>query len=50
MIDRVHTTAVSHSRVMIIELMGNTAGWLTLSAGLAGGADVILLPEITIRH
>ena len=45
-IDRVHTTAVSHSRVMIIELMGNTAGWLTLSAGLAGGADVILLPEI----
>ena len=45
-IDRVHTTAVSHSRVMIVELMGNTAGWLTLSAGLAGGADVILLPEI----
>ncbi len=45
-LDRVHTTAVSHSRVMIIELMGNTAGWLTLSAGLAGGADVILLPEI----
>ena len=45
-IDRVHTTAVSHSRVMIVELMGNTAGWLTLSAGLAGGADVILVPEI----
>ena len=45
-IDRVHTTAVSHSRVMIIELMGNTAGWLTLSAGIAGGADVILIPEI----
>ena len=45
-IDRVHTTAISHSRVMIIELMGNTAGWLTLSAGLAGGADVILVPEI----
>lgn len=45
-IDRVHTTAVSHSRVLIVELMGNTAGWLTLSAGLAGGADVILLPEI----
>ncbi len=45
-IDRVHTTAMSHSRVMIIELMGNTAGWLTLSAGIAGGADVILLPEI----
>jgi ATP-dependent phosphofructokinase / diphosphate-dependent phosphofructokinase len=45
-IDRVHTTAVSHSRVLIVELMGNTAGWLTLSAGIAGGADVILLPEI----
>ncbi|MGI5848645.1 MAG: 6-phosphofructokinase [Christensenellales bacterium] len=45
-IDRVHTTAISHSRVIVVELMGNTAGWLTLSAGLAGGADVILLPEI----
>ncbi|MHB1316139.1 MAG: 6-phosphofructokinase [Christensenellales bacterium] len=45
-LDRVHTTAFSHSRVMIVELMGNTAGWLTLNAGLAGGADVILLPEI----
>ncbi len=45
-IDRVHTTAVSHSRVIVVELMGNTAGWLTLSAGLAGGADVILIPEI----
>lgn len=45
-IDKVHTTAHSHSRVMIVELMGNTAGWLTLSAGIAGGADVILLPEI----
>ena len=39
-LDRVHTTAVSHSRVLIVELMGNTAGWLTLSAGIAGGADV----------
>lgn len=45
-LDKVHTTAYSHSRVMIVELMGNTAGWLTLSAGIAGGADVILLPEI----
>jgi 6-phosphofructokinase 1 len=45
-IDRVHTTAVSHSRVLIVELMGNTAGWLALSAGIAGGADIILLPEI----
>ncbi len=45
-IDKVHTTAFSHSRVIIVELMGNTAGWLTLNAGLASGADVILLPEI----
>jgi len=45
-IDRIHTTAASHSRVMVIEIMGNKAGWLTLYAGLAGGADVIVLPEI----
>lgn len=45
-IDRIHTTASSHGRCMVIELMGNKAGWLTLHAGLAGGADVILLPEI----
>ena len=45
-IDRIHTTATSHGRCMVIELMGNKAGWLTLYAGLAGGADVILLPEI----
>jgi ATP-dependent phosphofructokinase / diphosphate-dependent phosphofructokinase len=45
-IDRVHTTATSHGRCMVIELMGNKAGWLTLYAGIAGGADVILLPEI----
>ncbi len=45
-IDKVHTTAFSHSRVIIVELMGNTAGWLTLNAGIASGADVILLPEI----
>lgn len=45
-IDRIHTTASSHDRVMIIELMGNKAGWLTLYAGLAGGADIILIPEI----
>ncbi len=45
-IDKVHTTAYSHSRVIIVELMGNTAGWLTLNAGMASGADVILLPEI----
>lgn len=45
-LDRVHTTASSHHRIMLVELMGRNAGWLTLSAGVAGGADVILLPEI----
>jgi phosphofructokinase-like protein len=45
-IDRIHTTASSHGRVMVVELMGNKSGWLTLYAGIAGGADVILLPEI----
>lgn len=45
-IDRIHTTAASHGRCMIIEVMGNKAGWLTLYAGLAGGADIVLLPEI----
>lgn len=45
-IDRIHTTASSHGRVMVIEIMGNKAGWLTLYSGMAGGADVILLPEI----
>ena len=44
-IDRVHTTAGSHSRVMCIEIMGNKAGWLTLYSGIAGGADIILIPE-----
>ena len=45
-IDRIHTTAASHGRVMVIEIMGNKAGWLTLYSGIAGGADIILLPEI----
>lgn len=45
-IDRVHTTAQSHHRVMIVEVMGHRAGWLALYAGIAGGGDVILLPEI----
>ena len=45
-VDRVHTTASSHKRVMVIEIMGNKAGWLTLYTGLAGGADVVLIPEI----
>ena len=45
-IDRLHTTASSHGRTMVVEIMGNKAGWLTLYAGVAGGADVILLPEL----
>lgn len=45
-IDRIHTTAQSHHRVMLVEIMGRYAGWLTLGAGIAGGADVILIPEI----
>lgn len=45
-IDRLHTTANSHQRIMIIEVMGHNAGWLALYSGLAGGGDIILLPEI----
>ena len=45
-IDRLHTTAQSHHRVMILEVMGRTAGWIALHAGVAGGGDVILIPEI----
>ena len=45
-IDRIHSTAESHHRVMIVEIMGHNTGWLALGAGVAGGADVILLPEI----
>lgn len=45
-IDRIHTTAHSHSRIMIVEVMGHKAGWLGLYAGIAGGGDVILIPEI----
>jgi ATP-dependent phosphofructokinase / diphosphate-dependent phosphofructokinase len=45
-IDRVHTTAQSHHRVMIVEVMGRTAGWIALYAGVAGGGDIILIPEI----
>jgi 6-phosphofructokinase 1 len=45
-LDKVHTTASSHHRVMVVELMGRYAGWLALHAGLAGGADVILMPEM----
>jgi 6-phosphofructokinase 1 len=45
-IDRIHTTAESHHRIMIVEVMGRDAGWIALHAGLAGGAHVILVPEI----
>ena len=48
-IDRLHSTAESHERVMVVELMGRNAGWLALYAGLAGTADVILIPEIPYR-
>jgi len=45
-VDRLHTTAESHHRVMLIEVMGRNAGWISLFSGVAGGADVILIPEI----
>jgi 6-phosphofructokinase len=48
-IDRLHSTAHSHHRIIVAEVMGHRAGWLTLGAGLAGGADVILIPEIPYR-
>ncbi len=47
-IDRLHTTAESHNRVMVVEVMGRHAGWIALYAGLSGGADAILIPEKTI--
>src|SRR5512145_1042136 len=45
-IDRLHTTAEAHKRIMVVEVMGRYAGWIALHAGVAGGADVILIPEI----
>ncbi|HUZ28555.1 MAG TPA: 6-phosphofructokinase [Solirubrobacteraceae bacterium] len=45
-IDRLHTTAESHHRILVVEVMGRTAGWIALHSGLAGGADVILIPEL----
>ena len=45
-IDKIHSTAESHERVMVVEVMGRNAGWIALYSGLAGGADVILIPEI----
>ena len=48
-IDRLHSTAHSHHRIIVVEIMGHGAGWLTLGAGIAGGADVILIPEIPYK-
>ncbi len=48
-LDRLHTTAESHHRVMLLEVMGREAGWIALQAGLAGGGDVVLIPEIPYR-
>jgi 6-phosphofructokinase 1 len=49
-LDRLHTTAESHNRVMVLEVMGRYAGWIALYAGVAGGADVILIPEILFSY
>jgi ATP-dependent phosphofructokinase / diphosphate-dependent phosphofructokinase len=49
-IDRLHTTANSHRRVMVIELMGHKAGWISLFSGVAGGGDIILIPEIDYKE
>lgn len=46
LIDRVHSTAQSHNRVIVVEVMGHDVGWIALHAGMAGGADIILLPEL----
>src|SRR6266571_3621647 len=46
-LDRLHTTAASHERVFVLEVMGRHAGWIALHAGVAGGGDVILIPEIS---
>jgi 6-phosphofructokinase 1 len=49
-LDRLHTTATSHRRVMVIEVMGRHAGWIALYGGLAGGGDIILIPEIPFSY
>ncbi|HEY8966995.1 MAG TPA: 6-phosphofructokinase, partial [Candidatus Methylacidiphilales bacterium] len=49
-LDRLHTTARSHKRVMVVEVMGRHAGWIALHGGIAGGADMILLPEIPFSY
>ena len=48
-IDKIHTTAMSHHRVMVVEVMGRYAGWLALESGIAGGGDIILIPEIPYK-
>jgi ATP-dependent phosphofructokinase / diphosphate-dependent phosphofructokinase len=48
-VDKIHTTAESHHRIMVVEVMGRDAGWIALEAGIAGGAHVILIPEIPFR-
>src|SRR5438552_5263005 len=49
-LDRLHTTATSHKRVMVVEVMGRHAGWIALHGGIAGGADIILVPEIPFDY
>jgi 6-phosphofructokinase 1 len=49
-LDRLHTTAASHHRVMVVEVMGRQAGWIALESGIAAGGDVILIPEIPFRY
>ena len=49
-LDRLHTTATSHKRVMVVEVMGRHAGWIALHGGIAGGADIILIPEIPFNY
>ena len=48
-IDRLHSTAHSHHRIILAEVMGHRAGWLALGSGIAGGADIILLPEVPYK-
>lgn len=49
-IDRLHTTAESHHRIMVLEVMGRNAGWIALQAGMAGGADIVLIPELPFNY
>jgi 6-phosphofructokinase 1 len=49
-LDRLHTTATSHKRIMVVEVMGRHAGWIALHGGISGGADIILIPEIPFDY